>query len=972
MMILIPSKKSTPRVFSLIFTGIMLFLIGFLILKISPAPESNIDIINCHRFELPRVAGSVPSIFINGINSSQDWNDCPWVNGSGTYSDPYVIANLTIDSGASGRCIYIANTREYLRVINCTIVNLETQYTTSGIYIYNVTNVLIQNNTCIGGFCGIYFIISRNCTVDKNTCTGCYNGIYISTSDNCTLTRNFCKENYLDGIKLSSSSDNTLTENTCTGNNANGIVLSSSNNCNLTMNNCVRNCYGILLSSSNNNIVSRCNSSGNVYNGIGLSSSNENILSGSICLSNYDNGIKLYLSYNNLLTESTCMGGSNGIYLQVSDNNSLAGNNCTINSYGIILSDSRTTTVIGNNCTINSYGIILSDSRTTTVIGNNCTGNYYGIYLFQSDNNMLTNNYCIGDYYGITLRFSRMNVLTENNCTGNSNGIYLFYSSTNVLVSNNCTGNIWYGFLSFFSGNNEFSLNIAKYNGINSFYQINTESYINNNVHHNFFAYKPRVSFTVSWGIIANIPVQFQDTTSDGDLPFTYQWNFGDGAENSTLQNPTHIFLKPGLYRVILCVTDFDNDVSVYQIEILVLSIWIYIIISCVIAGIVVVVRKSKPMRILQQLAPQIEYTILALAPQCSSLQVEEIGEICEVSDDSLIINILRKLIKRKQIDATYFKSTQTIAFQNHFIKKSFAQDRPAETRQSLDLKLQNEYARGKVRITISVKNVGKVKFLRVICALNIPDTFNLLRIEPLNSPRNKSILNLKSLLPEEEKVVAYVIEPMICGKEHFSVTVSGIDGEGHLITRSINPLEVEIQSPSFNYPEETNLTVLYRMMADLPVKCERVFYLPHTFSPSNAFEVVTSVISERNVRLVGTIIPVTPSNEGPLNQSAWFYGTTRVYKKRFIIIAGVSETRRIIRVSTVSDDEAGCAGLLAEVVASIRKELVRRGAYETEKDVVELVCEKCGANLLSAPTINIDTKCPDCHRTWRARDFFH
>jgi PKD repeat protein len=49
--------------------------------------------------------------------------------------------------------------------------------------------------------------------------------------------------------------------------------------------------------------------------------------------------------------------------------------------------------------------------------------------------------------------------------------------------------------------------------------------------------------------------IQFSGSATGGAPPYTWAWNFGDGA-NSTAQNPTHIYTTAGLYTVTLSVTD--------------------------------------------------------------------------------------------------------------------------------------------------------------------------------------------------------------------------------------------------------------------------------------------------------------------------------------------------------------------------------------------------------------------------------
>jgi rubrerythrin len=161
-------------------------------------------------------------------------------------------------------------------------------------------------------------------------------------------------------------------------------------------------------------------------------------------------------------------------------------------------------------------------------------------------------------------------------------------------------------------------------------------------------------------------------------------------------------------------------------------------------------------------------------------------------------------------------------------------------------------------------------------------------------------------------------------------------------------------------------------MVKDLPVKSERVFYLPDSLSPENAYELAKSAISERDVQFVGSVTRENRQTEDPFDESAWFYGMTKVERKRYVLTAAVSEKDRVIRLASACDDEAGCTGFLAETGAAVRRELVRRGAFESEEDVIELICEKCGATLPSAPTIDHDVRCPDCQWSWRAKDFFH
>ncbi len=282
-------------------------------------------------------------------------------------------------------------------------------------------------------------------------------------------------------------------------------------------------------------------------------------------------------------------------------------------------------------------------------------------------------------------------------------------------------------------------------------------------------------------------------------------------------------------------------------------------------------------------------------------------------------------------------------------------------------IKRQYEYIAGKVRIKINVANTGSQGHLRLKVGLDLPQSFRLLRVEPAEYTRDGSTIKLGDLLPREEKSAAWVLEPLICGREKIGGTVSGVDADGTPFAAPMAPLEVEVRCPLFVLPEEANLPVVQRMLSDLPVHSDRSFLLPETLAAVDAFELAKGVIAERDLRLVGTFTGVAGQS---FDQSAVFYGVTKVKQKRFVITASVSEADRAIRISSACDEEDMCTGLLAEAGASVRRALVARGAVDSEAGVVELVCEKCGATLPQAPIIGRDVICPECRWPWRVSDF--
>jgi PKD repeat protein len=74
----------------------------------------------------------------------------------------------------------------------------------------------------------------------------------------------------------------------------------------------------------------------------------------------------------------------------------------------------------------------------------------------------------------------------------------------------------------------------------------------------------PSADFTAS-PTTGQIPltVNFTNTSTGGDAPFTYEWDFNnDGIVDSTAENPSHTYTSTGSYTVKLKVTDTNGDSS--------------------------------------------------------------------------------------------------------------------------------------------------------------------------------------------------------------------------------------------------------------------------------------------------------------------------------------------------------------------------------------------------------------------------
>ncbi len=713
--------------------------------------------------------------------------------------------------------------------------------------------------------------------------------------------------------------------------------------------------------------------------GIRVENASHGIIRNNTCYMNGNYGIFLGKEYQDPFSYSYSYSYYNGLCYD----NLLDGNDCKQNTIGINFQQAYLCTAKNNNCHENKQdGLKIELSTSLTIKENNCSLNsYYGIHVYESDVIVISDNVISWNLSGIYLYFARQSSVTDNTCNFNTEfGIHLLWSRNNLISGNNAENNVkgpcfeencesnsiynnsfiyvsqpWltlsiiavivlvtFVIIRIKLGGPEFARNLKLFKDKISPYKAK--------VSHKYRQIKARLQ--TKWELArkhraekhareAEISRQQMEEALKREAEMTLQSRNEEGRI-------AHQQAETARQRM-----EEKEKVARQQAEI-------------------AHKRLEAEERRIQQTTSQIERVVLELAPQFPKLQVEEIAEKCGVSEETLIINTLKQMIARKLIDATYFKSTKSVAFQQHILEKPFASEATSFSKQHADVRRQYEYVGGKVRLKVKIMNTGKTGLLRVTCMLIIPPSFKLLRVEPSDYSADGPAVKIQDLLPGEEKSIAYVLEPMICGKERFSGTVSGLDAEGGPISAPIAPLEVEVRCPLFATPEEANLPIVKNLALELPVKSERVFYLPKTLAPNMAFELVKAAISERDVRFVGSVAAADRKEGDDFDESAWFYGTTKVEKRRYVLSAAVSEKDRVIRLATACDDEAGCTGFLAEAGAAVRRELVRRGAFETEEDVIELVCEKCGATLPSAPTMDHDVRCPDCGWTWYVKDFFH
>jgi len=281
------------------------------------------------------------TILIDGNAGFNNASGVVW--GSGTESDPYIIADWEI-SALLAHGIIIQGTDAHFVVRNCYVHDGSTLHY-HGILLTSCVNGTLENNTCANNRFGISLQSSSDNKLFSNNCSDSWNG---------------------NDISLSLSSNNTMIGNSA------GVSLGSSSNSNTI----IRNGGVILDSSSNNTVIENHGRIGLLY------SSNNNTIAGNNCL---HSGILLMWSCNN---------------------NTLIDNDCSevdgdIGAYGMRLYSSSGNFLINNTCNLSTLcGLSLSTSSNhNTLIGNDISSNKgYGISVSSSNDNRIWNNTFINNW----------------------------------------------------------------------------------------------------------------------------------------------------------------------------------------------------------------------------------------------------------------------------------------------------------------------------------------------------------------------------------------------------------------------------------------------------------------------------------------------------------------------------------------------------------------------------------------------
>ena len=490
------------------------------------------------------------TILIDDTDPSKNWSytasHYDWCSGSGIWTDPYVIENVTIDGQNEDNCIEIRNSNAYFIINNCTLYSSGT--TDYCIYLNYTNNGKIINNNCSVYYAGIFLDRSNNITVLGNDISNNQYGIAVSFSNNTIISENSVNNNLIADIAFQWSRNATLTKN----------ILTSEGN--------PLNFGGLFLpySSSQEELASYTIDTTNLINGKpiyyyanekGLGP-NDFLNAGQIILVNCNDSLISNVNITDVYQGITIMYGNNNTILNSSLDNTYHGILVIINSFDNVISGN-----IMKNC---YYGISLYYDNNTIISRNVIEKSYWGIYIGSVYNTTVSENKVSDNDIGILISNGNNTKISKNNVENNNKGIYLSSSKENVVSRNIIRNNKEYGVYILESVDPPPSTQ-------NSFFQ---NSFLNNSVH----AYDRGVNNYWNNSVIGNYWDNYSGVDANidgiGDTPHTF-YNNTDYLPIVDTTAPTIIIKTPISLEVFgenapdfnVEITDVLLDIMWYTID---------------------------------------------------------------------------------------------------------------------------------------------------------------------------------------------------------------------------------------------------------------------------------------------------------------------------------------------------------------------------------------------------------------------
>jgi len=229
-----------------------------------------------------------------------------------------------------------------------------------------------------------------------------------------------------------------------------------------------------------------------------------------------------------------------------------------------------------------------------------------------------------------------------------------------------------------------------------------------------------------------------------------------------------------------------------------------------------------------------------------------------------------------------------------------------------------SEVVFGIILVKVGVVHRGMVPINEIKIHLIIPNELGFIQIMPFNqiydinySKGNyEIIIEMNTLYKGEKKSISLSFESFVCGKMIINGYVSFKNPMGSIETEKMDALNIEVICPSFDTDSEK-----VKSFEDISkyfwenTKQWRYYPIPN-LSFSECLEKLDTIILGLNVLKIKEV----ETDKTKFEKYIWYYGTTKIDKREFVIRIEISEIKKFIKLEVAGKYQNSLIGILTRI----------------------------------------------------------
>lgn len=289
--------------------------------------------------------------------------------------------------------------------------------------------------------------------------------------------------------------------------------------------------------------------------------------------------------------------------------------------------------------------------------------------------------------------------------------------------------------------------------------------------------------------------------------------------------------------------------------------------------------------------------------------------------------------------------------------QKDFIKAKTKETSQEdlIRLEVHLSYTGSNIRIALSISNNSDKSITEVTIKLIYSETLEFSHVTP---EFESSILssglsiNLPNLMSNSKTSLKIYFKSETLGMGSIKGQLQYVNYQDFVRFIRIEPLYYDLNPPSIIPLNVSKLTLENFSKMDGLKKDIRSYGLPDNINPKVVFNHIMSIIEHYNFQLISKI-------EEKDQYIAWYFGQT-TDKENNIMVVGQIVNKKIEFYASGFKEQL-LSALLTGFSVNIKKRLVNSRAVESEDEIYELYCKKCGGVLPYFPKPAEPIKCKWC-----------